>query len=151
MARAFDHDPVTRWHVPDDDQRIPVMTRYFSFALPEIFLPLGAVWTTEDRLGAAVWVPSQVSQPEPDAQEPSTSPIDEIFGNDAWMVTTILRVQEEHKPAEPHHYLPFMGTRPDHQGQGIGTGVVLDTFDLPNGPRFWQMRRTPGGVGRVDG
>jgi len=70
-----------------------------------------------------------------------------------------------------------MGTRPDRQGQGVGTALmvaglrwcdddglpafldasstlsrdfyqrhgfrVVDTFELPNGPPFWQMRRAP--------
>ena len=174
LALAFDSDPVTRWHVPEDARRVPLMTRFFAFALESIFLPLGAVWTSEDRSGAAVWMPHQAHDAPPTPPDPSGSSIDEIFGDDAWMVETIIGLQEEHRPREPHHYLQFMGTRPDRQGQGIGTALmiaglarcdddglpafldasstasrdfyqhhgfrVVDTFDLPNGPRFWQMR-----------
>ena len=176
LALAFDNDPVTRWHLPEDSQRIPTMERFFEFTLQSMLPPLGAVWTTEDRAGVAGWLPHQPAQ-EPDADESSTSALDEIFGRDAWMVQAILRVQQEHQPAEQHHYLQFMGTRPDRQGSGIGTALmsaglawcdadslpayldassplsrdfyirfgfsVVDTFEVPDGPRFWHMLRAP--------
>jgi len=103
LALAFDSDPVTRWHVPEDARRLPLMTRFFAFALGSIFLPLGAVWTADDRSGVAVWMPHQSGQASPSATEPTGSPIDEIFGDDSWMVETIIRLQEEHRPLEPHH------------------------------------------------
>jgi GNAT superfamily N-acetyltransferase len=179
LALAFDNDPVTRWHVPDDARRVPVTQRFFEFALRSTFLPLGAVWTTVDLLGVAAWMPDQATDAQPDAGEPPDSAIEEIFEKDAWMVDMILRVQQEHQPAERHHYLQFMGVRPDQQGHGIGAELmkaglewcdaeslpayldassptsrdfykhhgfsIVDTFDLPNGPPFWQMCRTPSG------
>jgi GNAT superfamily N-acetyltransferase len=184
LALAFDNDPVTRWHVPDDARRVPVMQRFFEFALRSIFLPLGAVWTTVDLLGGAAWMPDQAAEAQPGADDPPDSAIGQIFGKDAWMVNTILRVQQAHQPAERHHYLQFMGTHPEQQGHGIGAALmeaglawcdadslpayldasspasrdfykhhgfsVVDTFNVPNGPRFWQMRRIPSG-GRTGG
>ena len=80
LALAFDSDPVTRWHVPEDARRVPLMTRFFAFALESIFLPLGAVWTSEERSGAAVWMPHQAHDAPPTPPDPSGSSIDEIFG-----------------------------------------------------------------------
>src|SRR5919204_2458332 len=109
LALAFDRDPVTRWHLPEDSGRVPTMERFFAFSLRSMLLPLGAVWTTEDRAGVAAWLPDQPAQ-EPDADESLAPALDDIFGKDAWMVYTILRVQQEHQPTERHHYLQFMGT-----------------------------------------
>ena len=53
-----------------------------------------------------------------------TSAIHDIFGEDAWMVEAILRAQEERHPTERHHYLQFMGTRPDRQRLGFGAAVL---------------------------
>jgi len=177
LALAFDVDPVTRWHVPDDARRIPTMQRFFSFALRTLFIPLRAVWTTEDRSSAAVWLPNEPRPTEEGDEDPMAAAFGDIFGDDAWMVEAILRAQEEQKPEERHHYLQFMGTRPDRQQQGLGAKVLsaglarcdadavpayldassrdsrdfyarhgfeeLHTFSVPNGPMFWQMRRSP--------
>jgi hypothetical protein len=59
LALAVDNDPVTRWHASDDARRVPVMRGFFEYALRSIFLPLDAVWTTDDLLGASAWMPDE--------------------------------------------------------------------------------------------
>jgi GNAT superfamily N-acetyltransferase len=137
LAAAFFTDPVTRWHVPDERRRRSSMSRFFSAALERIFLPAGATWTTGDSVAA--WLPPDQPDPEPAAEEAFLLAIGEIFGTDAWMVEEIMRVHREHHPTERHHYLQFMGTRPDRQGLGIGSAVlkpVLDESDATGTPAY---------------
>ena len=48
-------------------------------------------------------------------------------------------MMEEKHPSDPHYYLFFLGTRPEWQGRGIGSGLmtpVLETCDREHVPAY---------------
>jgi ribosomal protein S18 acetylase RimI-like enzyme len=129
LAQAFEDDPVTRSHFPEGVDRVAPMRRFFAFALEHLFIPSGLTFTTDDLAGVAAWLPPSTDGDDDDDVAPV---IEEIFGESAWMVLAILRVQAENHPTEPHYYLQFMGTRPQLQRRGVGSrllGPVLELSD----------------------
>src|SRR3954464_8489730 len=56
LGRAFTDDPLNRHLVPDDRRRAKRLPGGFEEQLRHVFLPNGAVLTTEDRAGAALWL-----------------------------------------------------------------------------------------------
>src|SRR3954453_20200401 len=56
LGRAFADDPLNRHLVPDDERRAKRLPGGFAEQLRHAFLPNGAVLTTRDRAGAALWL-----------------------------------------------------------------------------------------------
>src|SRR5438093_2568090 len=57
LAVALFDDPPARWHIPDDERRIPVMQEFFALSLTALYLPHGLVFTTDPPVAACCWVP----------------------------------------------------------------------------------------------
>jgi ribosomal protein S18 acetylase RimI-like enzyme len=123
LARAFSHDPVTMWHLPDEGSRVQIMRRFFELGLSEEFVPMGAALTTDDLVAACIWVPPDAEQSggEPEAE----LPLEELFGEYAQRSEIVVRLLGESHPREPAHFsLPFMGTSPERQGRGLGSAFL---------------------------
>ncbi len=124
LAVAFHDDPVTRSHFPPEGDVTPTMRRFFEFVLDREFLPRGLVFTTDEVVAVAAWLPPDAGEGEDAAGDDADEFILELFGAHAVIVEEILRVQQDHHPTEPHYYLQFMGTHPDFQGRGIGSSLL---------------------------
>src|SRR5438067_2257503 len=57
LATAFYEDPVFRWLVPDDSERLRRSERGFSLYLRKVYLQHDECYTTEDVVGGALWMP----------------------------------------------------------------------------------------------
>jgi ribosomal protein S18 acetylase RimI-like enzyme len=102
LARAFADDPVKLFLT--GGQQLPVeRTTPFFMVFGRIQLPHGHVYTTPGHEGAAMWAPPG-----------------------RWKVLSTL---EHAHPTEPHYYLEFLGTDPDHQGRGIGSALLQPVLD----------------------
>ena len=138
LAQAFFHDPVTVWHLPDDEPRLDIMRRFFALGLAEQFVPQGSAFTTDDLDAVCVWVsPSaRVASAEPETDLPFA----DIFGPYAEKSEAVVRLLEQNQPREPAHYsLPFMGTVPGRQGRGIGAAflrTVVGQCDREHAPAY---------------
>ena len=53
LAAAFATDPPLSFLVPDE--REPRLRRYFTALVP-LYAAAGAIWTTDDGTGAALWI-----------------------------------------------------------------------------------------------
>jgi ribosomal protein S18 acetylase RimI-like enzyme len=171
LAAAFFDDPVFSYCYPDVAQRGEILPRWFEI-VTEATLPHGEIYTTDDVVAAAVWVPPGV---EDDKQMGAA--LGEISGRYAQTLFEIFERMGEKHPRQPHHYLFLLGTRPEWQGQGLGSALmrtVLERCDrdalpayleatsegnkslylrhgfkvvgeikLPDGPSMWPMWRTP--------
>jgi GNAT superfamily N-acetyltransferase len=120
LVLAFAADPVARWSWPRTD--------VYMSAFPELVLAFGGgafenrgAHATNDFGAVALWLPPGV-HPDEDAltvlsertvAEPGLSEASAIFE----------QMAAAH-PAEPHWYLPLIGTDPAHQGQGHGTTLL---------------------------
>jgi GNAT superfamily N-acetyltransferase len=161
LARAFQNDPGWSHLLPDASDRTQRLRMFFQTELLGVLLPMGVVWTTDEAVGAAVWMP-------PDSwRVPVTATLREVAP-----------MEGRHPRKPPHWYLAIMGVVPEWQGRGLGTALMLPglqaldveglpaylesstprsralyerngfavtgEFNLPSdGPPLWQMWREP--------
>jgi ribosomal protein S18 acetylase RimI-like enzyme len=171
LAAAFFDDPVFSYCYPDVARRREILPRWFEI-VTEATLPHREIYTTDDVVAAAVWVPPGVED-----DERMGAALGEISGRYAQTLFEIFERMGEQHPRLPHHYLFLLGTRPEWQCQGIGSALmrtVLERCDrdampayleatsqgnksmylrhgfkvvgeikLPDGPSMWPMWRTP--------
>ena len=171
LAAAFFDDPVFSYCYPDAVARKEILPRWFEIVI-ESTLPHGEIYTTDEGVAGALWVP-----PGAEDDEQMGAALGAVSGSCARTLFEIFERMEERHPDEPHHYLFLLGTRPEWQSRGIGSALmrpVLDLCDrdglpayleatsksnrglylrhgfevtgeikLPDGPSMWPMWRTP--------
>ena len=133
LAAAFFDDPVVSWIYADPAARREIGPRFFRI-VTEAYLGHGGVYTTDDHVAGAVWVP-----PEVEDDERMAVALGEISGEYARTLFEVLEVMGEQHPREPHHYLFLLGTRPEWQSRGIGSALmrpVLETCDRDAVPAY---------------
>jgi GNAT superfamily N-acetyltransferase len=139
IADAFFDDPTMLWIVPDDERR-----RVLS---PAVFRPfvagvqrLGDTWITEDRIGAALWIPPGRLFPAEDEAEAVGQQVAEVLTEDELeRIGALVAAKDEHLPTEPHAHLDLLGVRPPAQGRGLGTALleaVLPRLDRDGIPAY---------------
>jgi GNAT superfamily N-acetyltransferase len=120
LSAAFENDPAARGLYPlatDYQQHFPSFVESFA----GIAFADGIVERTADGMGIALWLPPGI---EPD---PITliahlqSTIEDLRRNE---ILAGIKTQARLHPHEPHWYLPFIGVRPEAQGQRLG-GYLL--------------------------
>jgi ribosomal protein S18 acetylase RimI-like enzyme len=124
LAAAFFDDPVFSYCYPDAAQRRRILPRWFEIVTEET-LPHGEIYTTDDVVAGAVWVPPGVED-----DEQMGAALEEISGRYAQTLLEIFERMEEQHPREPHHYLFLLGTRPEWQSRGIGSALMRPVLEL---------------------
>lgn len=171
LAAAFFDDPVFAYCYPDATRRHQILDPWFD-AVVTANLAHEHVYTTDDAIGGAVWLPAGAQEDEHLADR-----LAEISGEDADRLAGVFDLMEASHPQQPHHYLFLLATRPAWQSKGIGSQLlrpVLDACDrdvvpayleatsesnmrlylrngfetvgeirLPDGPSMWPMWREP--------
>jgi GNAT superfamily N-acetyltransferase len=137
LAEAFFTDPVFQWWIPKDDRRKEILPVFFR-VIAEATLPGEELYTTEDAVGAAVWMPpgGQFSEDEMADLAPKLAGAAEEY---AETLFEFLALMDEKHPVETHFYLFLLGTRPGWQSKGIGSAVmrvVLDRCDREGIPAY---------------
>jgi len=148
LAAAFHHEPVSRWLVPDPDERPHVLSTFFTTMATSAFTTgsVDVIVTDHDiPIAAAVWFdrtrpldqtpgadldgPANVPDEEHgDAEENNASDgsglrRDLVDSNaDRW--TLLDQVMTTAHPHQPHEYLMLAGVHPAYQGQGWGTRLL---------------------------
>lgn len=125
LAAAFFDDPVIGWAWTDPVRRRQILPDFFALWAAGC-MEYSEVYTTPDLAGAALWMPPHVQQAFDDKADTFATDVGRAAREFAPAVMELLALLDDSHPHEPHCYLPVMGTRPGHQGQGIG-GVLLDT------------------------
>jgi GNAT superfamily N-acetyltransferase len=123
LAEAFVADPFFVWMFPDHRCRVGQVNRWWDRMVRQ--RPAGSkTWQAAEVTAAALWHP----------------PIEAVAGGDGsfapWFVDLVDdsalvaerfevfgRIVDAH-PSEPHWYLAGVGTRPAHQGRGLGRAVL---------------------------
>jgi ribosomal protein S18 acetylase RimI-like enzyme len=144
LADAFFDDPVMSWILRDEDSRIPRLARLFGVQLRGHYLPLGTVWTTADRAGAALWAPPGHAILPPTTILRHLPDMLRALGRHAVRALRTLNHVEGLHPKEPHWYLGVLGTRRADQGRGIGSsllGPVLDRCDAEGVPAYLESSK----------
>jgi ribosomal protein S18 acetylase RimI-like enzyme len=129
LARAFYEDPVFKWLVPDDSERMQRSERGFAFYLRKVYLPHDECYATEDGAGAAWWLPPEKWHLGPLAQLRLAPGMIAALGPRLPQVLRAINTIESNHPHKPHYYLAFVGVQPQAQGKGIGTALLRPILD----------------------
>lgn len=130
VALAFADDPIWKWILGLDrtitlDQGMPLarMLVAASSAADEIhgFRHFGAVALWSAPSGT---VDAEVERRRDERAAPFREAFGALLGDRALNVGPLGEVMRANRPDEPHWYLGIIGTRPDHQGQGLGSRVL---------------------------
>lgn len=144
LARAFTTDPVWEFlcgaNFADFEQRsVPFFAREIRHNLA-----LDGVTTTNEVTAGALWAPpnrwklgaSDIARLVPAAVR--------LFGRRLPGALSVLGETDKVHPAEPHWYLGFLGTDPEHQGKGHGSSVlgpVLQRCDTEGVPAYLESSK----------
>lgn len=130
LADAFQDYPWTRWTVEAErhTDRIEVLQQ---LALAEYVMPHGEAWVgilDGEMVSVACWMLPNKPIP-PERFERTASLRKKFEGNRHEASLAADSVLEPLKPAHPAYYLATIGTRPSHQGEGIGKAVLQPMLD----------------------
>lgn len=133
LAAAFDDDPVWDYLVPASPNRRGRLATIFSTMIRLQHLPQSVCYTDLECRGAALWDPPGHWKMTPSQLLRGSPSFIRGFGsNILTSVRTLSTVERLHPKSPPHYYLAVLGTHPDQQGKGIGSGLlqpVLATCD----------------------
>lgn len=120
VVLAFAGDPMTRWCWRDARQYLANMPN-FTLAFGGAAFVEKSAHCTDDRGGAALWLPPDVGPDEETmAQIVEDTVPDSIRGE----LYGVMEKMAEYHPREPHWYLPLIGVDPAHQRKGYGSALL---------------------------
>jgi GNAT superfamily N-acetyltransferase len=124
LAAAFATDPPLSFLLPDEREREPRLRRYFTALIP-VYVAAGAVWTSEDRLAAALWIaPGRY----PLATRETLPVLPALAGVFAprlrRAIGAMVAIDRHHPHDPPHWYLDYVGVEPAGQGRGLGSALL---------------------------
>lgn len=144
MAEAFWDDPVQEFLLPNPKDRHRRLQRLFAVLFRGHYFPVGSVWTTPERSGAAWWAPPGRATLPPAAVLRHSVPMLRSLGRYTPRALKILGAIEKAHPKERHWYLGILGTRPADQGKGIGSALlapILRTCDEEGIPAYLESSK----------
>ncbi len=126
IAASFHPLEVAAWLVPDPDDRARVLPANFRIFVEDA-LAHGEILLIEDNVGAcaaaAVWLPYLTGPlPPPDGYETRLTDACGPFTHRFEILDQ--RFADCHPHTYPHHQLAYLATRPDLQGQGLGSALL---------------------------
>jgi ribosomal protein S18 acetylase RimI-like enzyme len=140
LTRAFWDDPMYNWLAKQDAYLGARFRRIFEAYWQHFAFPYEQIWTTEDRLGAALWSPPncwQLGLAEELAFLPDWIAVTGL-GNLYSRWRAIEKIQAKH-PHTPHWYLMAVGVAYEARGQGYCSKLlrpVLDICDRTQTPAY---------------
>ncbi|GAB3135898.1 GNAT family N-acetyltransferase [Microbispora hainanensis] len=123
IAETFHTDEITRWLIPQAEDRLPIQRRFFTMWSAHA-LEHGDVYGIHESgelAGVAVWFAAPF--PEiPGEQEAIAS----FAGDNAERYRLFGEVTEKIHPQDPHHYLAFLALERARIGRGLGTRLLQE-------------------------
>jgi GNAT superfamily N-acetyltransferase len=129
LAAAFNDDPAFEWLLPNERKRPAGLRRFFAIELHTMGLARGSVWTTDELAGAAMSTDPGKWRLPPHTLALHGWGFHRAFGVRLPRAVTMLTRMESRHVRQPHHYFPAIGVAPEHQGQGLGRGLMVPTLE----------------------
>ncbi|MFY1632336.1 GNAT family N-acetyltransferase [Solwaraspora sp. WMMB335] len=120
LVAAFLHAPDAQWLIPDLNERRRVYQQLCPAFLTHV-MTTGAVHTTTEHTGAALWLPHTTTHT---ADPRHTARIERITDRHSDRFATLAELLQAHAPRRPHLYLAHLGVTPARQRHGIGTALL---------------------------
>jgi ribosomal protein S18 acetylase RimI-like enzyme len=121
IAAAFYDHPVVSWVFPDDLTRTRRFHAWLQVYLERDWIRHGIVEIAGDDAAAAIWVTPGPAQLSADETAGVDAAAEEVVGEYAPRLATVIAIMAAVHPHEPHFYLFFLGTRPEYQGRSLGS------------------------------
>jgi GNAT superfamily N-acetyltransferase len=144
LARAFDDDPVMTWFFPVASVRRRRLPRFMAALTRIAALPHGAVYTTDEWEGGALWNPPGTWRTTLAGQLRLAPAMVGHLGTRLPLALKAFTAIERHHPRQPHWYLLTLGTEPRLQGRGIGSALmapVLERCDREGMPAYLESSK----------
>jgi GNAT superfamily N-acetyltransferase len=136
MAHAFYDDPVFNWLFPDDRRRLAQSRKYFA-GRARTLMRQDEIYTVDGGGASAMWArPGEWHDPPLDVIRQFASLLPALWKRVPRSLAGLREIEERH-PRKPHWYLAVLGTHPDRQGEGIGSGLLqpvlreCDRLEIP--------------------
>ena len=143
LARAFADDPVLAWSLPRSARRQACGQDHFA-AILDLYRPKGHVYADSQLRSAALWAPPEAPQVSPAQLLRLLPRLAGLYRHRLPLVLAgLIRVQRR-QPVEPFWYLAYLGTDPDHQGEGLASAVmapVLTRCDRDQQPAYLEASK----------
>lgn len=124
LARAFEHDPLYAWLLPEAAARVARLTTLLRTFARHIFVPEGLSYTFDAGEGAALWVPPGAPSVRLGGALLSAPGVLSALGGRIVPGGRVLAALEAAHPKEPHYYLAILGVDPAHQGKGLSRRLL---------------------------
>jgi GNAT superfamily N-acetyltransferase len=128
ITSAFFNDPVFGPVFPDPSHRARQAAKMW---LPFIRGAARFPWSfVSDRVeSVAIWLPPEVNELTPDDERLFEDYLVEHTNPSiADSIITIIKQFEKARPSEPHYYLSFLATHPQHRGRGTGMALLRQSL-----------------------
>lgn len=130
LARAFYEDPLMKWVLPNDSQRLHQLERSFdSIFLKRLCLSHNETYTTESIAGGALWLPPGKWQLGVLDNLRLLPYMAAAWGRNLPRALRFISYLDSKHPHNPHYYLFILGVEPGWQGKGIGTALMRPTLE----------------------
>ncbi|HVX18411.1 MAG TPA: GNAT family N-acetyltransferase [Acidimicrobiales bacterium] len=128
LAMAFHDDPIWAWLTDDRMRQRPERAVPFFRTEARHYHKLDGCWTNDAQQGGALWAPPgrwKLGFVGILGLAPASL---RLFGVRMPRALSSLDQIDKRHPTEPHYYLGFLGTHPDHQGRGVGSSLLAPTL-----------------------
>lgn len=123
LARAFVGDPLWEWIAPPSSWNHGV-ARWFEAEARNRAAAGVDVLVDDDLRGVAIWAPPGTWADSVRYNLRMVGPHLRAFRGRIKRAATVGAATEKVHPKEPHWYLAYLGTDPDHQGSGVGSALI---------------------------
>ena len=148
LSKAFNHDPLFCYLIPNSNQRLKTLNHYFQHVI-KYGLHYGEVYSSPNLEGISVWLPPKSSSHTRWRAIKTGALILPVKVK--WKYLTLQNkiykfTDNLHKnfAPYPHWYLTLIGVGPNHQGKGFGQQLLSTTInriDLERKPIYLETNK----------
>ena len=130
VTLAFATDPLWSVALARPDGRIDHQGAFWRFMIGGA-LRYPETWLTEGGEATSVWIPPGEIEMSSEQDDRVREFVFEQLGPTAEKCIELMaRFDAAHPRDEPHYYLSFVATHPDHRGYGIGTRLLAQNLAI---------------------